>query len=121
MKRIKVLLTTPIASIEELWGQYKKGAGFLMPLGLLSIAGVSRERGFDVKICDISALDMSKEQFTSYLIDEKFDVIGLGNCYTALAHLVFKTAKICRDVLPKAKIIVGGIHPTLFPRQTLEA
>lgn len=121
MKKNKVLLATPIASQEELWGQYKEGAGAYMPLGLLSIAGVVLQSGFEVKICDASTLQMNKEEFRNYLRLENFDVIGLGNCYTALAHLVFATARICRDVLPQSKIVLGGIHPTLFPRQTLEA
>jgi radical SAM superfamily enzyme YgiQ (UPF0313 family) len=121
MKKIKVLLATPVATAEELWGQYKDGAGAYMPLGLLSIAGVSIKSGFNVKICDASTLGMSKDEFADYLKAEKFDVIGLGNCYTALAHLVFATAKICRKILPDCKIVLGGIHPTLFPSETLKA
>lgn len=121
MKKIKVLLATPIATADELWGQYKEGAGAYLPLGILSIAGVSIKRGFDVKICDASTLGIDSEEFRQYLKNEGFDVIGLGNCYTALAHIVFATAKICRDALPHCKIVLGGIHPTLFPRQTLEA
>lgn len=121
MKKLKVLLATPVATTEEMWGQFKKGGGALIPLGLLSIAGVAIKHGFEVKICDASNLQMNRQQFEDYLLTEKFDVIGLGNCYTSLAHLVFKTALICRDVLPGSKIILGGIHPTIFPHQTFEA
>lgn len=121
MKKTKVLLATPIASLEELWGQYKGGAGAYLPLGLLSIAGVALKDGFEVKVCDASTLGMSREQFTQYLIKEDFDVIGLGSCYTALAHLVFATAGVCRQALPQSTIVLGGIHPTLFPQETLRA
>lgn len=121
MNNTKVLLATPIATAEELWGQYKDGAGAYMPLGLLSIAGVGIKSGFDTQICDASTLGMSSEEFREYLKIGRFDVIGLGNCYTALAHLVFATAQVCRQTLPRCKIVLGGIHPTLFPRETLEA
>lgn len=121
MKKIKVLLATPLATSQELWGQYKDGAGAYMPLGLLSIAGVILKEDFEVKICDASTLMMSKEEFKDYLIAGNFDVIGLGNCYTALAHLVFATAKVCRSALANSKIVLGGIHPTLFPQETLKA
>jgi len=116
-----VLLATPVASLEELWGQYKGGAGAYLPLGLLSIAGVALRSGLDVKICDASNWGTTEAEFRKMLVEEEFDVIGLGNCYTALAHIVFRTARICREVLPESPIIVGGIHPTLFPKETLEA
>ena len=118
---LKVLLATPIATKKDLWGQYRKGAGAYLPLGLLSIAGVVREAGYDVQLHDASTLGTEEAEFREYLRDGQFDVIGLGGCYTALAHLVFRTAKICRDVLPDAKIVAGGVHPTLFPVETLQA
>lgn len=121
LKKTKVLLATPIATSEELWGQYKEGAGAYFPLGLLSIAGICLKEGFDTVICDASTLRLGRQEFKNFLLKHKFDVIGLGNCYTALAHLVFGTAKLCKEVLPESKIVLGGIHPTLFPEESLAA
>jgi anaerobic magnesium-protoporphyrin IX monomethyl ester cyclase len=120
-KNVKILLATPIATTDELWGQYAKGAGHYLPLGLLSIAGVCREAGFDVQLLDASTLGINEPELRDFLLENRFDVIGLGSCYTALAHLVFRMAVICRSVLPASKIIIGGVHPTLFPFETLQA
>lgn len=118
---MKILLATPIATIDELWGQYAKGAGHYLPLGLLSIAGVCREAGFDVQLLDASTLGTTEEELLDVMARNRFDVIGLGSCYTALAHFVFRTVSICRSVLPDAKIMIGGVHPTLFPAETLRS
>ena len=118
---MKILLATPIATKQELWGQYAKGAGAYLPLGLMSIAAVAREAGYSVQLLDASTLETAEPEFRAYLKKEKFDVVGLGQCYTALAHLVFRTANICREELPESKIVIGGAHSTLFPRETLQA
>lgn len=118
---MKILLASPIATQQELWGQYSEGAGAYLPLGLMSIAAVVREAGYHVELLDASTLGTTDAEFREYLAKGMFDVIGLGQCYTALSHLVFRTAKICRDTLPNSKIVVGGVHPTLFPEETLHA
>ena len=108
-------------SRRELWGQYEKGGGDYFPLGLLYVAGAALKAGHDVKIIDCRLNAMDAEGLEALLKVERYDVIGLGECYTALAHTVFRTARVCREVQPAAKLIVGGVHVTLFPRETLEA
>ncbi len=117
---MKILLLTPIISRRELWGQYEKGGGAYFPIGLLSIAAVVRKARYDVELIDASTLKWDEITLENHLKVNRYDVIGLGNCYTALAHTVFKTARLCRRTLPDAKIVVGGIHPTLFPKKTLQ-
>ena len=70
---LKVLLATPIATKKDLWGQYHKGAGAYLPLGLLSIAGVIREAGHDVQLHDASTLGTTEAEFREYLRDGQFD------------------------------------------------
>lgn len=117
---MKVLLLTPIISRKELWGQYEKGGGAYFPLGLLSLAAVAQEAGKDVTLIDASTLGWNEYQLREYLKTNTYDIVGVGNCYTALVHIVFRTACLCKEVLPEAKLVVGGIHPTLFPEETLK-
>jgi anaerobic magnesium-protoporphyrin IX monomethyl ester cyclase len=118
---MRILLLTPVASRRELWGQYEKGGGAYFPLGLLSIAGQALEAGHEVRLIDASTLGWEEAELENHLKQNMYDLIGLGNCYTALAHTVFRTARLCRKHLPKALQVVGGIHPTLFPSETLLA
>ena len=117
---MKILLSSAIISAEEMFGQYSKGGGAYFPHGLLSIAAVLLRDGYDVSICDPYVMRMGCDEFRRYLEKNKFDVIGLGNCYTSQTDNYFLTAKTCREVLPDAKIGIGGAHPTIFPKETLE-
>ncbi|MEW5758323.1 MAG: radical SAM protein [Candidatus Omnitrophota bacterium] len=118
--KIKILLSSALLNAEDMFGQYSKGAGAYLPHGLLSIASVLRKHGHDVSICDPYAMGMDEAAYKSYLIANKFDIIGLGNCYTSQTDNYFTTAKICKEVLPNTKICIGGAHPTLFAQETLE-
>lgn len=117
----EILLATPVATQQELWGVFHKGMGNYLPLGLLSIAGICRQAGFRVQMLDAAAMQISADEFRSHLLEQRPDVIGLGSCYTSLVDVVFRTVRLCRETLPQAKIVIGGVHPTLFPVDTLKA
>lgn len=118
---MNILFLTPIASKRELWGQYEKGGGAYFPLGLMSVAGFIRQQGHNVRIIDASLLAWAHENLQEHLKNNTYDIVAFGNCYTALAHIVFSTVRTCRKFLPNAKMVVGGIHPTLFPKEVLLA
>lgn len=118
---MKILLLTPVISRRELWGQYEKGGGAYFPLGLLYIAGYAKQAGHDVEILDCSLHEIDEEELASHLRKKTYDVIGFGECYTALAHTVFRTVRVCESVQPNALKVVGGVHVTLFPKETLQA
>ncbi len=52
MKTKKILLTTPILSMENLLGKFSEGGGVYLPLGLLSIATYANKYGYNVSIID---------------------------------------------------------------------
>ncbi|MFC2056493.1 B12-binding domain-containing radical SAM protein [Chloroflexota bacterium] len=121
MKDFNVLFTYALWPHEKQWGRFKKGAGNnSFSYGLASIVGVAEKGGFSISVCDSQVERMSESEFSEYLNKGKFDVIGLS-CYTASTAYVFHTAKICKKVLPQSKIIVGGIHPTILPEETLNS
>lgn len=116
---MKALLLHPLVPFRVLWGKFHKGGGFILPIGLLSIAAYSRKHGFDVQICDTGIMGMDEDRLRTYLRTNNYGVIGI-QCFTNTAAYTFKTAKICRETLPDAKIIVGGVHATILPAQTLK-
>lgn len=117
---VKILLSSAILNAEEMFGQYSKGGGAYLPHGLLSIAAILVKNGYDVSMCDPYVMNYGTDEFRSYLSENHFDIIGLGNCYTSQVENYFLTAKICKEALPHAKVCIGGAHPTIFPKETLE-
>lgn len=116
---MKVLLLQPLTPSESLWGRFKKGEGFVPPLGLLSIAGYLDSKGYQVTICDAQVEKYSEKDLEDYLLLGQFDFIGIPSFTNSIVH-TFKTAEICKKILPNSRVIVGGVHSTLLPRQVLD-
>ncbi|MDD5681185.1 MAG: radical SAM protein, partial [Candidatus Omnitrophica bacterium] len=116
----KILLSSAILDSEDMFGQFGKGGGAYLPHGLLSIAAVLLKHGHDVSICDPYVMGMGLDDFSRYLERNRFDIIGLGNCYTSYTKNYFTIANACRKALPSAVICIGGAHLSLFPKETLE-
>ncbi len=86
------------------------------PLGLISLAAYVRNN-FGVKIIDLRMNSIKK------LIDATKSNKPLAVAFTMLTGScilqIIYAAKRIKKIDPKIKIIVGGIHPTFFPEQTL--
>jgi radical SAM superfamily enzyme YgiQ (UPF0313 family) len=87
------------------------------PLGLISLAAYIR-KDFDVEIID---LRFEPLDFLYHQIEEKKP---LAVCFSMLTGSCIKqiiaAGRIIKEKYPEVKIVVGGIHPTFFPEQTLE-
>ncbi|MFC2056844.1 B12-binding domain-containing radical SAM protein [Chloroflexota bacterium] len=86
------------------------------PMGLAQVAAVLEEKGYQVTIVDANALRLKVQDVVLYLTDA--DVVGL----TAMTPTVSATLEIARaikDAKPELPIILGGVHATLLPEETL--
>jgi len=87
-----------------------------LPYGLLYIAGFLRSFEIKVEIFDSNTAD---ENFTEILKRKKPKIVGIsilsGPC---LSDAVIK-ARETRKILPNSKIVFGGIHTTIFPKEVL--
>ena len=83
------------------------------PIGLAYISAVLKRDGVETKVVDASAF--SWKRLTRVLKRNAPLVVGI-TCWTLERGQVFKTARLVREILPKAKIILGGHHATAFPQ-----
>jgi len=113
----KVLLINPPWTIKRrnLWA---KIGGVLPPLSLGYLAAAVRQQGVEVKILDMNALHVPVERVAEHLRDARYDWIGL-TATTNLAHNARRIAAKARQEQPQAKIVFGGVHPTVLPEEVL--
>lgn len=114
----KVLLVYPASKPEhkgiEL-DNYRLGE---LPIGLMSLAGYLESRGHSIKVIDARAYP--KDEVNRRLIQEitEADCVGLSVMSIQVKHALALT-ELIKEQDRDMPVVWGGIHPTLFPEQTI--
>lgn len=114
---MKFLFINPARNIsqENIWGFVNS---VNPPLGLAILAAVLEKEGHHADIIDAAALGMSPSAVLS-AISPDTDIVGL----TATTPEIMGALDIARAVrvrFPSMKILMGGVHPTIFHRELVE-
>lgn len=111
------LINTPYL---DTYGSLRKIAAVYFPLGLGYIAAVLRENGFyEIDLFDPEAEGLNWKEVRERIKNFDADVIGLS-CVTATYPAAKKLAKLVKSVNKKALLIVGGVHVSALPQETLK-
>lgn len=112
-----LLLNPPFAEYEGLEGH----GGKALPLNLAYLAAYLREKRPDIliEVLDCEGLGLNYEKIEKKLEEIKPDIVGITMPTPAYIQ-VLEVAKIVKRILPNAKIIVGGPHPTALPEDTIK-
>ncbi len=104
------------------------------PLGLLMIAGFLRGNGwkgsveiYDARLSGKFTRNGSEEPVfgdTDEECGERIrqsgaDVVGISNMFTSQIGRAYAMADLVRECLPKAVIVIGGPHVSVFPQEAL--
>lgn len=104
----------------DTYGSLKKIAAVYFPLGLGYIAAVLRENGFyEIDLFDPEAERSSWEEIRERIRNFNADVIGLS-CVTSTYPVAKKMAKLIKSVNKKALVVIGGVHVSALPQETLK-
>ncbi|MFA5029361.1 MAG: radical SAM protein [Patescibacteria group bacterium] len=87
------------------------------PLGLLAIGTVLKRQGFEIKLIDFLVEDNPLEVLEKELTENVL-AVGLSVMTPQIADALKISQKI-KDYNRALPVIWGGIHPTLFPDQTI--
>ena len=93
--------------------------GHLPNLGLCSLAAVAEKAGYAVDILDAAALQYSPAQVAAEIKAGNPAYVGIS----AMTHTISSAARVAaliRAALPEVKIILGGVHVTSAPEETLK-
>ena len=87
-------------------------------LGLGYLGSYLGSKGISCKIIDAKLQRLSMEQVLSNLAGSSVDVVGI----TAMTHEVEQAGMLAKEVKkkhPRIIVVIGGVHATALPEETL--
>ena len=113
---MKILLVNPPALFSD--GSKNPIQTYYPPLGLLYIASVVENIGYDVSVCDASINNMDFRQVRKELQKDCYDVIGITT-FTGTRESAYFCAEIAKEENKESTIVLGGPHVTFLSEITL--
>jgi len=121
---MKILLINPPA--ESLMRSFAPDSiteemGFYPPMGLMYVASYALEAfgsRFQVRVLDAQVEGMDDRGVEEFLKREKPDVVGI-TCMTFLMINALRVARIVKKINPKTFVLMGGVHPTIYPEEVV--
>src|SRR3989338_4824063 len=98
-REIRTLVLQPQISDEIMWGRFKKGSGYVPPLGIMYIASYMEEKGYKCDVLDCLVEKYKISDLKEHLSKNKYDFIGI-TFMTNSALDAFTSAKIARELYP---------------------
>lgn len=93
-------------------------APFEPPLGLAYLSAFLKEHGFEVKLLDMQGLLMDSAELIRNIEAYKPDLFGI-TAMTPTVPEALRVAELARSTAPSARVVLGGVHPTLDPAGVL--
>ena len=116
---MNILFQEPLVERGVTFGKFSAGAGNnTFPYGVACLAQYVRDRGHQVKYLEPSIEQMSLDEYKDYILENKFDMIGIGSTTLQIGKTI-KTFEIIKKINPKIITVLGGIHGTIMPKETL--
>jgi len=109
---------------------YMPNKEFMFSTALLSLAAVLQQAGFTVELLDLNtykpwALPPAAAEATiaaaisGRIRESRPSLIGIGCLFSGQFPGVLRDAHTCKQANPSIPVVVGGMHPTTFPREIL--
>lgn len=106
----KILFINPPLTQKERYGVKQKAGGQTPPTGLVLLATIMKNKGYDVELIDMCVENK---------IIPKCDYLCITSSTLAIYHAK-DVAEIAKHFYPNVKIILGGAHITAVPIETIE-
>lgn len=109
---------------------YMPNKEYILPSSLLSLAAVLRQNNLEVAILDLNVShpwEIPAEQRDSYIQSIlKTEIstlnpqlVGIGCLFSGQFESVIVLASHIKQLAPHAPIVIGGMHPTIYPQEIL--
>jgi len=93
-------------------------APFEPPIGLAFLTAYLKERGHEVTLLDMQGLLMDSDKLAAQIAAAGPDIVGI-TAMTPTVPEALHAARISKKIAPIARVVLGGVHPTLDPAGVL--
>jgi|7_EtaG_2_1085326.scaffolds.fasta_scaffold00387_14 phosphonoacetaldehyde methylase len=125
----KVLLIGPCITIPKYMQKR-----CIPPLGISYVAASLEKAGIDVDILDLCVEGWSTERYNGNLVtygkppqeivdqlkEKQYDIVGLSVLFSTDLPNLYETTQVVKEALPDSLVIVGGLHPTIYPKEIVD-
>lgn len=111
---MKILLINP--SQNKVYGRRMLPA--YPPLGLLYIGAELKKEGHQIRMLDIDIEGINEDKYAEIFRDFNPDSIGITSTTPTISD-AFKWGKISKKLNKEIPVILGGIHATVAPEETI--
>ena len=115
---MKILLVNPPVDLDRIFGAGKVFVQKYRPLGLLYIAAVAREAGFDVSVIDALAEEMSEGELKKKTAELNPDVVGISTL-TSSGSAVWRYGGWLKKNFKDTCVVLGNVHASVFAQEYL--
>jgi len=115
---VDIIFVNPPLTLEERYGKLAAGGSLLAPLGLVTLAAITRANGWLTEIVDPAALKWTYEKTAEEIVSRSPKYIGI----TATTIAIHNAARLASEIKKRRKDIViinGGPHISSLPEDTL--
>ena len=118
--RTIVLLEPPYVFWDRAMDRIRDGEESVTGWGVLVLAAVARQQGYEVAIVDAKAGGVTLEEATRRVTDLSPDVLGVSATTISITNGA-RIAAAVKERLPNVVTVVGGPHVSAAPEATLQA
>src|SRR3989339_729522 len=106
---MKILFVNPPADLDRMFGAGRVFVQKYRPLGLLYVAAVAREAGFEVSVIDALSEGMSETELYRKTKETAPDIIGVS-VLTSGGSSVWRYGAWIKENLPQCCVVLGNVH-----------
>lgn len=114
-----IIFTRPLLTAEEMYGVLSSAGASEPSLGLCYLAAVTRKNNYKTEIMDAVALKMKNNELAKAIVEKSPVFVGIS-AVTLSAYNAGDLARKIKELNQNIKIIVGGVHITAVPEETME-
>jgi radical SAM superfamily enzyme YgiQ (UPF0313 family) len=90
------------------------------PMSLMYLAGASRKICDDISIFDFSLEGNNINCFEKALSNKLPGVVGINCLFSMTIKQVIFLSEFIKNKFPETRVVIGGIHPTIFAEQIMQ-